>query len=464
MLEEERNKYFEQARQATLSEIAGNQQAMLDSAMAPAAPEMLDDVVVEDSRIQMPSLQGQAVTSNTGGLVGERPQGVPVQQAAAAPAQPFQNPLNPNLVAEAAQQQPGVYVGGGMTMPAGLAQQANNAAAAALSPTPFDDVVDEVDAVKAEQAKQAEIEKALDPRIQRAENARKWVSGIGDALASVANLVGTGHFASNQKQTYSLPGVNEAIEKDRARRQTAYQKQLDRLNALEIQAAKDKQAEAEREAKKAENEAKRAFDREKWEAEKEHKKNQLQRQLDQDQFNNDLNTRKQEENERHNRSQESINWYKAKKGDDPSGGEGDGNGSGSRFSGKRGGGIKEAKTDYNSMLDEIAEKNGCESWADLTNRAKSDRTLREIHNKFDLGKDKAGAAKIEGMISSYAKNYAPEFYEHYFGKSAGDGNVDFNAFKPAAAPSAAAPSGGGTLSGIMSSTPQEAGKKKRKNK
>ena len=126
--------------------------------------------------------------------------------------------------------------------------------------------------------------------------------------------------------------------------------------------------------------------------------------------------------------------------------------------------IKEAKTDYNSMLDEIAENNGCENWADLTNRAKNDRSLRAVYSQFDLGKDKAGAAKIEGMISSYAKNYAPEFYEHYFGISAGDGNIDFNAYKTTGAGQAAAPSGGSTLSGIMSSSQQGTGRKKRKDK
>lgn len=496
MLEQEQNKYFEQAREATLAEIGSNQQAMLDNAMAAQETnETLEPAYVVDDGPVRNQLQGQIVAPAGGGLV-QRPVAQP--QTAAEPAasfqspinpnlvadeaqkypavdasrlnvgapqsaqQPFQNPINPNLVAEAAQQQPGVYVGHGMTMPAGLAVQANEAAARA-SQTPFDDIVMETEAEKAAREKQAMLEKALDPQAMRAESSRKWIAGIGDALASVANMVGTGHGAANQQQTYALPSVNAAIEADRKRRGEQYQRQLDRINALEIQESKNKAAEAERAYKKEKDEADRAFNREKWEAETEHKKNQLQRQIDQDQFNNELNTRKQEENERHNKSQESINWYKATKGENPNGtGDDGGNGSSSRFSGKRGGGIKEAKTDYNSMLDEIAENNGCENWADLTNRAKSDRALREIHNKFDLGKDKAGAAKIEGMISSYAKNYAPEFYEHYFGKSAGDGNVDFNAYKTTGAGATAAPSGGSTLSGIMSSTPQAGGKKRRR--
>ena len=454
MLEEERNKYFEQARQATLAEIAGNQQAMLDNAMAvpEPAPTQLDEVVVAENRQQMPSMQGQAVAQTTPDLAGNAPRQFETIPQYVAPIEGPNQVQAPEqaagLAGQRPVQQPGMALPGAeVQSPAGLAG--------------YDDWLNKTYAEAENRRKQAEMDRLLDPRMQRAENSRKWIAGIGDALASIANMVGTGHGAANQKQTYMLPGVNEAIEQDRARRAQGYQKNLDRLNALELQAAKDKQAELDRAAKKEKDDADRAFNREKWEADTKHKQDQLQRQLDQDKFNNDLNTRKQEESERHNRSQESINWYKAKKGDNGPG-EDDGNGSGSRFTGKRGGGMKEAKLDYNSMLNIIAEDNGCENWADLTNRAKNDRTLRAIYNQFDLGKDKAGAAKIEGMISSYAKDYAPDFYEHYFGRSAGDGNIDFNAYKTAGAGSAAAPSGGSTLSGIMSSNPQ--GGKKKRNK
>ena len=115
------------------------------------------------------------------------------------------------------------------------------------------------------------------------------------------------------------------------------------------------------------------------------------------------------------------------------------------------------------MLDEIAERNGCADWADLSNRAKNDRNLRGIYNQFDLGKDKDGAAKIEGMISCYARNYAPEFWAHYFGESP-QGGVNFNEYKSGAGAPAA--NAGGTLGSIMSSTPQggSRGRNRRRDK
>ena len=470
MLEEERNKYFEQARQATLAEIAGNQQAMLDNAAAEQVGTIEPAYAFADRKpmdnpqgvagTQEGQLQAPANPTPYGEEQTPRPEPVPAKVGAYSfGALPVIN--GPTAQAETMQEPSGIngeiQMSGKRIVPGAEVQNPAGLAG-------YDKWLADTFAEAENRRKQAELDRLLDPRMQRAENSRKWIAGIGDALASIANMVGTGHGAANQKQTYMLPGVNEAIEQDRARRAQGYQKNLDRLNALEIQKAKNdaeaaKQA-ADLEYKTKKDDADRAFNREKWEADTKHKQDQLQRQLDQDKFNNDLNTRKQEENERHNRSQESINWYKAKKGDNGPG-EDDGNGSGSRFTGKRGGGMKEAKLDYNSMLNIIAEDNGCENWADLTNRAKNDRTLRAIYNQFDLGKDKAGAAKIEGMISSYAKDYAPDFYEHYFGRSAGDGNIDFNAYKTAGAGSAAAPSGG-TLSGIMSSNPQ--GGKKKKNK
>lgn len=388
MPEEERNRYYEQARQATLAQIAGSQQAMLESPVAEQLPA--------GRTIDVP----------------------PVMEAPTAPA-----------VTE--QQQ---------------------------KPVGFDAWFNNTWSEKAALQKQAEIKDILDPRVQRAENSRKWIAGIGDALASMANLIGTGNDAARQPQHYMLPGVNAAIEQDRARRNALYQKELDRKNALMMKeleergkdaraaaqiGAQNDRAAADRAARQANNDIVNQLARDKFDADQ-----QRQKTID------DLNERKQQETERHNRKQEGIAWARVSRMKDNRHAGGGDAGSDSRYSGSRGGGMKDAKTDYNAMLDEIAVRAGATDWADLTNRSKNDRSMRELFNKFDLGKDKAGNVKIEGMISSYAGNYAPEFHEYYFGKDGGSGKIDFAGFK-AKKPA----SGSSTLSGIMNSQPK--GKNKR---
>ena len=478
MLEEERNKYFDQARQATLAEIGSNQQAMLDNAFADV-PEYsggtLEPAVVVDDGPNMNPAQGQAARKFQSpinpNLVAEEAMKYPAVDTSklvagqAQPEQPqFQNPINPNLVAEAAQNAPGIYVGHGMTMPAGLAQQANDAAAAAIanpSPTPFDDVVSETDAIKAEREKQAQLEKILNPQAMRAESSRKWIAGIGDALASVANMVGTGRGGSNQQQTYSLPGVNAAIEADRKRRGDQYQRQLDRMNKLEIQEAKNKAAEAERAFKAEENEKTRKANKERYEAEAAAKKEENDRKFD---YQKEKDDRTYDLNEWKTKQQIAQGWARVNKGNNsPSGDDGEGDAASSRYTGKRGGGIKEAKVDYNAMLDEVAENYGCANWADLENQQRNDRNLRAVYNKFGLGKDKGSPTKIEAMISENAKNYAPKFWAYYFGKGEQE-PVNIGAYKPKAggASNASAQNSGGKLGSIMSSNPQ--GGKKKRNK
>lgn len=363
MPEEERNKYYEQARQATLAEIAGNQQDMLEQPV----PEPMET------------------------------------EAPEAPA-----------IAEA---------------PAVTGTQA---------PVGYDEWLDKVWGEKAAMEKQAEIQEILDPRVQRAESSRRWVAGIGDAIASMANLVGTAHDASNQRQTYMLPAVDQAIEQDRAKRQAQHQRQLDRINKLQVQQLKEQRADARTAAQVGAQNERAAADRAVRQAD-----NEAAAQLARDKFEygKELDNKKLEETQRHNKVQESQGWSRIARMKDNRPGSGDTGGSDSRYSGRKGGGIKDAKTDYNAMLDEIAVRAGATDWADLSNRSKNDRSMRELYNKFDLGKDKAGNAKIEGMISNYARNYAPEFHEYYFGKDGSD-KVDFSGFKSKKKPE-------GTLSGIM---------------
>lgn len=432
MPEQELNKYYEQARRATLAQIAGNQEQLVQSQQQ-SLP--MAQVMRASEELNAPLPAGPAI-----------PQG---QAQVQAPAGLYQD--------RGLEAMPG-----GPELPAGQAvMQAQE------QPVGLDDWMAGMEEERARRSRELEMAQILDPRAQRAENSRKWIAGIGDALASMANMVGTGNDAANQPQTYMLPGVNAAVEQDRARRTAAYQKQVDRINQIILQQAKDaaadarqqrqidaadKRAAADREARARQNETANKLARDKFESDK-----AKQEAADK------LAARRQEETERHNKVAEQQGWSriaKMKDNNNPGAGDGEGGNGGGRFSGRKGGGIKDAKTDYNAMLDEIAERNGCVDWADLTNRARNDRTLRGVYNQFDLSKEKAGSAKIEGMISHYAKDYAPEFHSYYFGGGVDD-KVDFSGYKPAAQQSTA--TSGGTLADIMSSG-QDNGKRKKKNK
>ena len=75
-----------------------------------------------------------------------------------------------------------------------------------------------------------------DKDYQRRENAYRYISGLGDTLSGLANLVGTAYGAENQKQTYNSPGVLKATEmnrKLRAREMEDLDKRLDELRARE---------------------------------------------------------------------------------------------------------------------------------------------------------------------------------------------------------------------------------------
>ena len=76
----------------------------------------------------------------------------------------------------------------------------------------------------------AEHEKAArmadDETARKRENALRYISGIGDAISGVVNLVGTVHGAANQKQTYSSSALEEKVEAARERRS----KEMESLN------------------------------------------------------------------------------------------------------------------------------------------------------------------------------------------------------------------------------------------
>ena len=66
-------------------------------------------------------------------------------------------------------------------------------------------------------AKRKEAE-AKDETALKRENAYRYISGLGDTISSLANLVGTAHGAANQKQTYNSHAVVQKAEEARKAR------------------------------------------------------------------------------------------------------------------------------------------------------------------------------------------------------------------------------------------------------
>ena len=100
----------------------------------------------------------------------------------------------------------------------------------------------EIEALKAEiEALKAEA-KEKDETARRRENAFRYISGLGDTLSSVANLVGTAHGAANQNQTYNSHAVVQKAEQARKARKLemdALNKRLEEMQARqrELQAS-----------------------------------------------------------------------------------------------------------------------------------------------------------------------------------------------------------------------------------
>lgn len=86
--------------------------------------------------------------------------------------------------------------------------------------------------------KERETRLANDEKARKRENAFRYISGIGDAISGVANLVGTAHGAANQKQTYTSPGLMSKIESSRAKRTQKMEdlnKKIDELRQRETE-------------------------------------------------------------------------------------------------------------------------------------------------------------------------------------------------------------------------------------
>lgn len=95
--------------------------------------------------------------------------------------------------------------------------------------------------ISAAEAKMNEA-KQMDETARRRENAFRYISGLGDTLSGVANLVGTAHGAANQQQTYNSHAVvqkAEAARKARKLEMDDLSKRLDEMKARQrdLQAA-----------------------------------------------------------------------------------------------------------------------------------------------------------------------------------------------------------------------------------
>lgn len=74
--------------------------------------------------------------------------------------------------------------------------------------------------------------KQKDAVAQKRENAFRYISGLGDTLSSVANLVGTAHGASNQQQVYNSNMVAQKAEEARKARKIEMEDLNTRLDEM----------------------------------------------------------------------------------------------------------------------------------------------------------------------------------------------------------------------------------------
>ena len=65
---------------------------------------------------------------------------------------------------------------------------------------------------------QMNVAKVKDEEAQKKENAYRYISGLGDTISSLANLVGTTHGAANQQQVYNSHAVVQKAEEARKAR------------------------------------------------------------------------------------------------------------------------------------------------------------------------------------------------------------------------------------------------------
>lgn len=249
-----------------------------------------------------------------------------------------------------------------------------------------------------------------DPKLRRAEDARKWIVGVGEALASVANLGAVANNASNQTYRFMTPEVDKAIEKDRLRRKADIQKLNDEIDNIQAQKMRLRASMYSQEAKErmnAENNATRLkiaegknelgkMKEERLAKDSEEKRAAMWARIEATKKRNDELTAMGRERIAISKDRMALaeKKWEAK---------------------SKNGGSGSVEFAYSNMLNEIARDFDFTNWKELEESAKmGDQYARQMVNMFSIPKDKANIGKMKAMISEYAEDYAPEFYEEYF--------------------------------------------------
>lgn len=97
-----------------------------------------------------------------------------------------------------------------------------------LQETAMGKILEEAETLRAEKQQ-------LDETAQKRANAYRYITGIGDAISGIANLVGTAHGAANQEQHYNAPAVIQMAEASRKERKLEMEQLNERLRELKAQ-------------------------------------------------------------------------------------------------------------------------------------------------------------------------------------------------------------------------------------
>lgn len=258
----------------------------------------------------------------------------------------------------------------------------------------------------------------LDAELQRKEDARKRIVALGDAFASFANLIGTAHGAENQEQTYASPLLAETIDKSRAAR-------INRMQQIRKNLDEQRDALINYQILNDPNYYQNRLQQQRIDVQRGNQQlqydklaNTVQHQGNQDQLARDKFEYQQDKDARtfglnqqkaqdasargwanYNLSKERFAYQKEK---DASGGG----------SGGGGGWSKQASGNFNAMKTEIAKRAGFETWEEFAYdpemRSKNSALIREINEAS------SSPNKQQGVMSSYAEQYAPDFFEKFY--------------------------------------------------
>lgn len=97
-----------------------------------------------------------------------------------------------------------------------------------LQETAMGKILEEAETLRAEKQQ-------IDEKAQKRADAYRYITGIGDAISGIANLVGTAHGAANQEQHYNAPAVIQMAEASRKERKLEMEQLNERLRELKAQ-------------------------------------------------------------------------------------------------------------------------------------------------------------------------------------------------------------------------------------